>query len=107
MDDKPDITRRDFLGGVTLGLAAGTSLTPLEILAAASPDYYPPALTGMRGNHRGSFEVAHALAWDGDLLRRLGGGDAHAHVLERGHCGLIRFFRRLVVVRAHQVNVLA
>ena len=65
MDDKPDITRRDFLGGVTLGLAAGTSLTPLEILAAASPDYYPPALTGMRGNHRGSFEVAHALAWDG------------------------------------------
>jgi spermidine dehydrogenase len=23
--------------------------------------YYPPALTGLRGNHPGSFETAHAL----------------------------------------------
>jgi len=65
MADRPDITRRDFLGGMALGLTAGTSLTPLEILAATLPDYYPPALTGMRGNHPGSFEVAHALAWAG------------------------------------------
>jgi spermidine dehydrogenase len=28
--------------------------------------YYPPALTGMRGSHDGSFEVAHALAWRGE-----------------------------------------
>jgi len=27
--------------------------------------YYPPTLTGMRGSHAGSFEVAHALAWQG------------------------------------------
>jgi spermidine dehydrogenase len=27
--------------------------------------YYPPTLTGMRGSHAGSFEVAHALAWEG------------------------------------------
>ena len=26
-----------------------------------SPDYYPPAQTGMRGDHPGSFEVAHQL----------------------------------------------
>jgi spermidine dehydrogenase len=25
------------------------------------PGYYPPALTGMRGSHEGSFEVAHAV----------------------------------------------
>ena len=28
-------------------------------------DYYPPTLTGMRGSHEGSYEVAHALAWNG------------------------------------------
>jgi spermidine dehydrogenase len=27
---------------------------------------YPPTLTGMRGNHPGSFEVSHALAWGGE-----------------------------------------
>jgi len=27
--------------------------------------YYPPMLTGMRGSHAGSFEVAHDLAWRG------------------------------------------
>ena len=27
--------------------------------------YYPPTLTGLRGSHEGSFEVAHALAWNG------------------------------------------
>jgi len=30
-----------------------------------SPPYYPPTLTGMRGSHEGSYEVAHALAWEG------------------------------------------
>jgi spermidine dehydrogenase len=29
-------------------------------------NYYPPVLTGMRGSHEGSFEVAHALAWRGE-----------------------------------------
>jgi spermidine dehydrogenase len=33
-----------------------------------SPDYYPPALTGLRGSHVGSFEIAHSLRdgtfWD-------------------------------------------
>ncbi|MVV46850.1 NAD(P)/FAD-dependent oxidoreductase [Pseudomonas sp. PB120] len=55
-----DITRRDFLNGVAVTLAAG--MTPLQILQAA-PDgrYYPPALNGLRGNHVGSFEIAHQL----------------------------------------------
>ena len=64
MADKPNITRRDFLNGVALSLAAGTSLSPLELLAqgGASKPYYPPLLTGLRGSHVGSFEVAHAVA---------------------------------------------
>ena len=75
------ITRRDFLNGVamTAGAAFGAQLTqagmlPSHLLAATdydpeeSPNYYPPALTGMRGSHPGSFEAAHALRdgtfWD-------------------------------------------
>ena len=55
------ITRRDFLNGIAIGVAAGSALSPLEILAADGR--YPPALTGMRGSHPGSFEIAHAIAW--------------------------------------------
>jgi spermidine dehydrogenase len=53
------ITRRDFLQGTALTIAAG--LTPLAQLAA-QPSRYPPALTGLRGQHEGSFEAAHAIA---------------------------------------------
>jgi spermidine dehydrogenase len=56
------ITRRDFLGGTALTIAAG--LTPAAQIAA-TPALYPPALTGMRGQHPGSFEVAHAFAREG------------------------------------------
>jgi spermidine dehydrogenase len=52
------ISRRDFLNGVSLTIAAG--LTPTS-QAAAAPAHYPPALTGLRGQHLGSFEVAHEL----------------------------------------------
>ena len=74
MADEPDITRRDFLNGVALGVAAGSALSPLELLAQAGSGArnYPPALTGMRGSHPGSFEVAHALALDGATFRRPG-----------------------------------
>ncbi len=66
---KYKITRRDFLNGIAIG--AGTSLlAPAELFAQAtsgeSSVYYPPTLTGMRGNHPGSFEVSHALAWTGE-----------------------------------------
>jgi len=56
------ISRRDFLNGLALGVATGGSLSPLEILARDSR--YPPALTGLRGSHPGSFEIAHALSWN-------------------------------------------
>ena len=67
-----NITRRDFLNGVAV--AAGATLLPAEMLAALeadpekSPDYYPPALTGLRGSHVGAFETIHSLRdgtfWD-------------------------------------------
>jgi spermidine dehydrogenase len=59
------IPRRDFLQGALV--AAATTLTGplLKAHAAESLEngvsYYPPALTGMRGSHPGSFEEAHAL----------------------------------------------
>ena len=67
-----NITRRDFLNGVAV--AAGASMLPTGMLADAnadpekSPDYYPPALTGLRGSHVGAFETMHSLRdgtfWD-------------------------------------------
>ena len=64
-----DINRRDFINGFALSIAAGSSLSPLEILAnqknGLNTSHYPPALMGMRGSNPGSFEVAHALAWGG------------------------------------------
>jgi spermidine dehydrogenase len=70
MSDRLRISRRDFLNGIALGVAAGSALSPLEAMArslagGAPPSgdgLYPPALTGMRGNHPGSFEVSHALS---------------------------------------------
>jgi len=67
---KRNITRRDFLNGVAV--TAGAALMPWHLLAAGqpeqSPDYYPPALTGLRGSHPGSFDAAHSLRdgtfWD-------------------------------------------
>src|SRR4051812_32888069 len=57
-----DITRRDFLNGAALMIAAG--LTPAQQVAA-QPARYPPALTGLRGQHEGSYDAAHALAREG------------------------------------------
>ena len=57
-----DITRRDFLNGAALTVAAG--LTPLEQLQAqsAAPRHapYPPALAGLRGSTDDSYGVIHA-----------------------------------------------
>jgi len=67
MTKKLNISRRDFINGVALGVAAGSSLSPIELLAMTSKDRtpYPPALTGMRGSHPGSFEIAHELSMGG------------------------------------------
>ena len=69
---RTDLSRRDFLGGVALGV--GATLAPLALTGCESaadtgphvaaqdlPGYYPPTLTGLRGSHPGSFEAAHAL----------------------------------------------
>jgi spermidine dehydrogenase len=55
------ITRRDFVNGVALSIAAG--LMPAAQIAA-QPSRYPPLLRGLRGQHAGSFEAAHAFARD-------------------------------------------
>jgi spermidine dehydrogenase len=59
------ITRRDFIYGA--GALTAASLLPLSALSSAvqSSHSYPPALTGMRGNHDGSFDVAHQLGREG------------------------------------------
>jgi spermidine dehydrogenase len=53
------ISRRDLLNGVALAIAPG--LTPAA-QAFANAYRYPPALFGLRGQHHGSFEVAHEIA---------------------------------------------
>jgi spermidine dehydrogenase len=62
---KREISRRDFLDGVAL-VAGGMALSPLISSANSNQTFshvvYPPSLTGMRGNHPGAYEVAHALA---------------------------------------------
>lgn len=78
----PKITRRDFLNGVALttgvGVLAPSNLWALESLeAGAINTAYPPTLTGMRGSHAGSFEVAHALAWEGKKPARYNALEEH------------------------------
>lgn len=78
-----NITRRDFLNGVALSIgsvAVGSLMgcsddntpttdvstppaTPANPVAQAVNEVnYPPAKLGLRGNHDGSFEVAHKLS---------------------------------------------
>jgi spermidine dehydrogenase len=64
------ITRRDFLNGVALG--TGMSLLGPRLAYGLEPEAdYPPAATGMRGSHDGSFEVAHRLK-DGSFWKTAG-----------------------------------
>src|SRR5262245_37225121 len=75
------ITRRDFLNGMALAVG-GTLVLPHWAAALLASDVadlraagqaagrtdYPPAHTGLRGSHVGSFETFHALKdgtfWD-------------------------------------------
>jgi spermidine dehydrogenase len=99
------ITRRDFLNGVAV--TAGAAMMPWDLLAASesperqnSPDYYPPALTGMRGSHPGSFEVAHSLRdgtfWDASVKPEDSGETYDLIVVGGGISGLAaaHFYRK-------------
>jgi spermidine dehydrogenase len=74
------ITRRDFLNGVAIGigsLALGSTLTGCarhggsDSAAQDGAGYSPPAVSGMRGDNTGSFEAAHGLR-DGTFWQTAG-----------------------------------
>lgn len=110
------ITRRDFLDGVALAiggsiLASTPRLQAMPASAASfapekSPNYYPPALMGMRGNHPGSFEVAHRLRdgvfWEGAGKPQDTGETYDLVVVGGGISGLAAayFYRQAVGVKA-------
>jgi spermidine dehydrogenase len=86
------ISRRDFLNGVSIAVA-GSVAAPLNALAldaelapSSSAKYYPPRQTGMRGDHVGSFEIAHELrdrrVWD--LSGAIGTGEVYDLVIVGG-----------------------
>ncbi len=62
-----NIARRDFLNGAAM--AIGAALVPRSLAAQTPaagaeqnrPGYNPPVVTGLRGSHPGSFEIAHSL----------------------------------------------
>lgn len=59
------ITRRDFINGTLM--VAGASMLPIgatshAVLDTLNPLHYPPALTGLRGDHVGSYTHAHSRA---------------------------------------------
>ena len=74
--DRP-ITRRDMLYGLVVGTASAVTggsagrAADLHDVSQDQPGYYPPRLTGLRGSHPGSFEVAHDLR-DGTFWKSAG-----------------------------------
>ena len=66
---KPKISRRDFLNGTQIAIAASLTapaISPwVELFGSESgfsrpENYYPPAKKGLRGSHDGSWEIMHA-----------------------------------------------
>ena len=111
------ISRRDFLNGAAIGIGgvlasqsgmaelapaefAASDKNPTEFAPENAPDYYPPALTGMRGNHDGTFTYAHRLrdgeAWDADGPAQTTGESYDLVVVGGGISGLAAayFFRK-------------
>jgi spermidine dehydrogenase len=63
-----EITRRDVIhgfGAIGAGLIFSGTLSGCSKTQVETNAFYPPKLTGLRGNHDGSFEVAHAFAREG------------------------------------------
>lgn len=63
-----DISRRDFVNGVA-SIAAASAIPACSssgrVSSSRDTNYYPPAQTGLRGSHEGSYEVAHQLGREG------------------------------------------
>lgn len=63
---KDNVTRRDFLNGTQVAIGASLLSPWADVFGADAanfqldPDYYPPAKTGLRGSHDGSWETMHA-----------------------------------------------
>jgi spermidine dehydrogenase len=63
---KDKVTRRDFLNGTQVAIGASLLSPWTDVFGAdpekfaLGPDYYPPAKTGLRGSHEGSWETMHA-----------------------------------------------
>jgi spermidine dehydrogenase len=63
---KDKVTRRDFLNGTQVAIGASLMSPWIDAFGADAdkfmldPDYYPPAKTGLRGSHDGSWETMHA-----------------------------------------------
>jgi spermidine dehydrogenase len=62
------ISRRDFLNGATLAIGAAALNGGGASAEIVKKD--PPALTGMRGNHKGSYEIMHSVR-DGEYFTGL------------------------------------
>src|SRR5271155_2814887 len=105
-----EITRRDFLNGISI--AVGASLVPANstwlnafgipqspFAPEKDPSYYPPAKTGMRGSHDGSWEVAHELRDHKPLPDSVDDGESYDLVIVgAGISGLAAayFYRKFV-----------
>jgi spermidine dehydrogenase len=100
------ISRRDFMNGMAVALGATAMPRSLHGQADASveaqnaPGYDPPATTGMRGSHAGSFTTAHSLR-DGNFWDHAGSVEAtgESYDLVVVGCGIsglssARFFRQ-------------
>src|SRR5258707_4736364 len=107
------ISRRDFLNGTALAVGSAAigqpllaALIPDEDTPEKSPSYYPPALTGMRGNHDGSFASAHRLRdgqkWDASGAPESTGEAYGLVVVGGGISGLAaaHFFRKRAGAKA-------
>ena len=104
------ITRRDFMNGVamSIGATAHSSWACMRKLvrrrarveAQNAAGYYPPAKTGMRGTHEGSYTVAHAVR-DGNFWDHAGAAEStgESYDLVVVGCGIsglasARFYRQ-------------
>lgn len=60
------ITRRDFLNGIAISTGALATApkivaVPADLNPEEAADYYPPVLTGMRGDHDEIYKVPHSI----------------------------------------------